>query len=240
MHLTACRRGPSCSLCMLRHLVSAAFYAHATCLRRMQTRKVDNLSKCNVPPPHADTQTGAVGHRHHGAAAGAAVAAAAQVHSPYHCAGERGARDAALRLCRRRRSVRTCTRAASNVACGVANVAPQRTLGGATKNLVRTLIKLSLHTQALLCGKCAMALTHPFCICSAPGVGTLMQGASLLGGMAATATMQALALLPPADVAIKDFNVAYPVSNESVVVMCSVLGHTLTTVPSGRYETMHD
>lgn len=39
-----------------------------------------------------------------------------------------------------------------------------------------------------------------------------MSGASLLGGMAAQVTMQALALLPPADIVLKDFRLAYPVS----------------------------
>lgn len=51
-----------------------------------------------------------------------------------------------------------------------------------------------------------------FYVYSVPGIGVFRQGASLLCGMAVAAAMQSLALLPAADVAIKDFRLAYQVS----------------------------
>ena len=49
-------------------------------------------------------------------------------------------------------------------------------------------------------------------LCSIPGIGVLLQSASLMVGIAGDIVLRAAALLPPADVAIKDFSLSYPVS----------------------------
>jgi hypothetical protein len=55
--------------------------------------------------------------------------------------------------------------------------------------------------------------THVACCCSVPGIGMLLQSAGLLGGVIGDVAMRAMALLPPADVIVKDFSLSYPVSN---------------------------
>lgn len=69
---------------------------------------------------------------------------------------------------------------------------------------------LSLHAGPITMSHCLL------CCCSIPGVGVLLQSASLLGGIVGDIIMRAAALLPPADVAIKDFSLSYPVSSISI------------------------